>query len=95
MEQLDLQLKTLQQKISLLIKQNQFLKTQNELLSTTNQKNEKAISEKDSRLKILEEHLETLKLNASMLDKADKKVLEKKIDTYLRDIEKCLAQLNA
>lgn len=95
MEQLDLLLKTLQQKITLLIKQNQLLKKQNEMLQTATQKNEKIIAEKDLYLKKLEAHLEGLKLNASMLEKADKKILEKRIDTYLRDIEKCLAQLNA
>lgn len=95
MEQLDLQLKRLHQKILLLIKQNQLLRKQNDLLLEANQKHEKIIAAKDASLKMLEDHLETLKLNASMLEKTDKKVLEKKIDAYLRDIEKCLAQLNA
>lgn len=95
MEQLDLLLKTLQQKITLLIKQNQLLKKQNEMLQTATQKHERIIAEKDLYMKKLEGHLEGLKLNASMLEKADKKILEKRIDTYLHDIEKCLAQLNA
>ncbi|HNP24704.1 MAG TPA: hypothetical protein PKM63_21515 [Panacibacter sp.] len=95
MEQLDLLLKTLQQKILQLIKQNQFLKKQNETLITANSENEKKLAEKEMHLRKLESQLESMKFNASMLQQTDKKTLEKRIDTYLRDIEKCLAQLNA
>ena len=95
MEQPDLLLKTLQQKIMQLIKQNQFLKKQNETLITANSENEKKLAEKEMHLRKLESQLESMKFNASMLQQTDKKTLEKRIDTYLRDIEKCLAQLNA
>lgn len=95
MESLDLQLKTFQQKLMLLIKQNQSLKKHNELLKQENQQQQQQLEEKETKLKLLENKVELIKLNAVSLDKADKKLLIKKIDTYLRDIEKCLAQLNA
>ena len=51
----------------------------------------KKLAEKEMHLRKLESQLESMKFNASMLQQTDKKNTRKKrIDTYLRDIEKCL-----
>jgi hypothetical protein len=94
MKELDVQLKSLQNKIQILLKQNQLQLRQN-----VDQKKEIetlriSLNEKNNLLQRLHQQIDILKLNTNALDEDEKKQLEKRIDLYLADIEKCLIILN-
>lgn len=93
MEELEIQLANLQDKLQLLLKHSQRLIREN-----TNLKNEKeqlleALNSKDEQIQKMQQQIDALKFN-NIVDEDGKKHLEKRIDEYLREIEKCLSILN-
>ena len=93
MEELELQLANLQNKLQLLLKQSQHLIKEN-----INLKNEKellvdALNKKDEAIQKMQQQIDALKFN-NTIDEDEKKHLEKRIDEYLREIDKCLSILN-
>ncbi len=95
MKELDIQLKSLQHKLQLLLKQNQHLVKQHTALQTEKEKLQVALKEKTDILQQLHQQIDILKLTSNALNDSEKKQLEKRIDTYLTEIEKCLTLLNA
>ncbi len=95
MKELDIQLKSLQNKLQLLLKQNQHLVKQHTALQTEKEKLQVALKEKTDILQQLHQQIDILKLTSNALNDSEKKQLEKRIDTYLTEIEKCLTLLNA
>lgn len=80
-QQLALQLKQLQQ-------ENRKLQQQAEKLQ----------SELDSRTGLIKElqlQADVLKMGVQHWNQTEKKLLEKKIDVYLKEIEKCMALINS
>ena len=94
MKELDVQLKNLQNKIQILLKQNQLQLRQNVDLKKEIEALRASLNEKNNLLQRLHQQIDILKLNTSALDEGEKKQLEKRIDLYLADIEKCLIILN-
>ena len=93
MEELDVQLANLQNKLQLLLKQSQVLIKENAQL-----KNERAqlldiINKKDEQLQKMQQQIDASGFN-NVLSEDEKKHLEKRIDEYLKEIDKCLAILN-
>ena len=95
MEELDIQLANLQKKLQLLVKQNQLLFKENASLKNENETLSIVLQNKNSLLEKLQRQIDAMKINSSSLDKAEKGHLEKRINEYLKDIEKCLALLNS
>ncbi len=95
MEELDIQLKNIQYKLHVLLKQSQLLIKQNAALQKENNILMASLNKKNDLINNLQQQIDVLKLNSSELDEVDKKQLEKRIEIYLADIEKCLALLNA
>ncbi len=94
MKEMDAQLKSLQTKIQLLLKQNQVQLRENLDLKKEIEALRASLKEKNDLLQHLRQQLDVLKLNTNALNKEEKKELEKRIDLYLADIEKCLTLLN-
>ncbi len=94
MKEMDAQLKSLQTKIQLLLKQNQVQLRENLDLKKEIEALRASLKEKNDLLQHLHQQLDVLKLNTNALNKEEKKELEKRIDLYLADIEKCLTLLN-
>ncbi len=94
MKEMDSQLKSLQTKIQLLLKQNQVQLRENLDLKKEIEALRASLKEKNDLLQHLHQQLDVLKLNTNALNKEEKKELEKRIDLYLADIEKCLTLLN-
>jgi hypothetical protein len=69
-----------------LIKENISLKNEKELLVDE-------LNKKDEAIKKMQQQIDALKFNNTM-DEDEKKHLEKRIDEYLREIDKCLSILN-
>ncbi|HEY6976827.1 MAG TPA: hypothetical protein VH396_11105 [Chitinophagaceae bacterium] len=94
MKELDAQLKSLKNKIQLLLKQNQLQLKENHDLKREVETLRTSLNEKNDLLQHLHEQIDVLKLSANALNNEEKKELGKRINLYLADIEKCLTLLN-
>ena len=93
MSQPEIQLKRVHEKILLLIKQHQTLQKENERLKEDIKKMQ-ARGEMLSRdAEKFRHQAEVLKLSGRGLEVPDKKMLEKKLNQYVREIDKCIALL--
>ena len=87
------QLKRIQEKLQHLLKQHDTLQKENKWLKselTNSKKQESQYSENIDRLK---QQVEVLKLSSGEMDEAEKKQFEKRINSYLKEIDKCIAAL--
>jgi hypothetical protein len=94
MEELDVQLANLQKKLQLLLKQNQVLSKENAGLKSENDILNGALQNKDILLEKLQQQVDAFKINNLNWDDIEKQQLQKRIDAYLKDIEKCLFLLH-
>jgi chromosome segregation ATPase len=88
------QLQSLQQKVSQLLKNQQqllknYVQTQKEL-----DKAQEIIVQQQSLITTLEQKNAALQLQSPTTNTVEKQLLEKRIDGYLKEIEKCLTLLN-
>ena len=93
MEELELQLTNLQNKLQLLLKQSQHLIKENINLKNEKEQLVEALNKKDEAMQKMQQQIDALKFN-NVMDEDEKKHLEKRIDEYLREIDKCLSILN-
>jgi ABC-type transporter Mla subunit MlaD len=90
----DAQLQSLQQKITLLLKnQQQLLKSYVQTQKELDKANE-VIAQQQNHIATLEQKIAALQLQNPSADNVEKQLLEKRIDGYLKEIEKCLTLLN-
>ena len=94
MSQTEQQLKRIQNKLQLLLKEYQSLKKDNarlqkELLTAR----EQAQLQKQST-ESLQEQISILKVSSNSMNEADKKELEKRINSYLKEIDRCISLLS-
>ncbi len=79
----------------MLLKQQQLLQKENQRLKKDL---DKALMDKDGQDSVLEglkQQLESAAIDGAKWSPADKQQMEKRIDGYLKEIEKCLALLNS
>lgn len=93
MEDLHIALKELQSSLQHLLKKYNALKVENEQLKNANAEILKQLQLKDNEINTSEEKLATTNIS-NLYNSEEKELLQKKIGTYLKDIEKCLALLN-
>lgn len=87
------QLKRIQDKIQLLLKQHAtVLKENNKLAEELEQATEKNELQQKN-LDELKQQTSILKLNAGEMKEGDKKEFEKTINSYLKEIDRCIAML--
>lgn len=94
MVDLDSQIKRIQEKLQVLLKQQLLLQKENLRLKKELEKAQTGNSEKQELLQVLQQQVDTLKLGSGSLDESEKQSLGKRIDGYLKEIDKCLAILN-
>ena len=94
MVDLDLQIKSIQDKLQLLLKQQTVLQKENQRLKKDLDKATIDLSEKQSLMQSLQQQMDVAKLGSGNLNEAEKNALGKRIDVYLKEIDKCLALLN-
>jgi chromosome segregation ATPase len=95
MEELSVQIKAIQEKLQLLLKQQQLLQKENQQLKKNLEKLQTEKLQKESDLQGLIQQLETVKIGGAQMSGSEKLLMEKRIDGYLKEIEKCLSLLNA
>jgi chromosome segregation ATPase len=92
--EIDAQLKTIQAKLQMVLKQYQLLQRENMQLRKELAKSEQHHSEKTEQLQHLQQQVDVLKLGVKGWNDQEKAELEKRIDVYLKEIDKCLTLLN-
>lgn len=95
MSNLSSALKNVQEKIQLLAKQQANLKKENGRLKEELQATTTANKNLQQKLDELQQQVGILKMNASSLGDADKKEMEKRINLYIKEIDRCIASLGA
>lgn len=91
---LDLHIKNVQEKLQHLLKQQQVLVRENQRLQKELEKSRQQITEKETLVHTLQQQVDGLKLSGSAQSPEEKAMLEKRINGYLKEIDKCLALLN-
>ena len=97
-------LQRIQEKTQQLVKQLQVLRNQNAKLEASLEALQQQQSQKEQKhqlqqqgqqqkLEELQQQIAVLKLNNGSLDNQDRKELEKKINHYIKEIDRCIAQL--
>ncbi|HAL94563.1 MAG TPA: hypothetical protein DCP55_00975 [Chitinophagaceae bacterium] len=93
MNTLQQDLQRLEEKLQQLIQLQQNLHTENEKLQAALRKAEAEKTEWQQKAEGAEQQLNALKLNQENLNEADRKEMEKKINQYIREIDRCITQL--
>ena len=90
----DQQLNAVQEKLQLLLKQHNRLKRENEQLRQLLQEQKEQQGLSMQVIEQLEQQVAILKLAIGDMSDTDKKDFEKKINQYVREIDKCIAFLS-
>lgn len=85
----------MQTKIQLLLKQYRHVQKENLQLRKELEKQKTETHSKEEKLIALQQQVDVLKIGAHDWKDSNKKELEKRIESYLKEVEKCLALLNA
>ncbi len=88
------QVKRIEEKVQQLLKKYQLLQKENEKLNKENEKLKSQLQNIYEDKNNLLQQVDVLKMNVASWDETAKKDLEKHINIYLKDIEKCLALLH-
>jgi hypothetical protein len=93
MTQPEIQLKRVHEKVLLLLKQHQSLQKENERLKEDLKKMQVRGESLSRDADKYRQQAEVLKLSGRGMEEADKKMLEKRLNHYVREIDKCIALL--
>lgn len=94
MVDLSSQIKSIQDKLQQLLKQQALLQKDNQRLQKELEKANMLNEGKQGLIQTLQQQVDVVKLGSGNLDEAEKNALGKRIDVYLKEIDKCLALLN-
>ncbi len=94
MVDLDLHIKAVQERLQLLLKSHQTLVRENQRLQKELEKSQQLVASRDEHVHALQQQVDALKLGTSAHSPEEKALLEKRINGYLKEIDKCLALLN-
>ncbi len=91
---IDEQLASIKTKLQQLLKQYQLLQKENQQLKKELEKTKSTFVSKTEHLESLQKQVDVLQLGSRGLNNEEKAALNKRIDSYLREIEQCIALLN-
>ncbi len=90
----DQQFTILNEKLQQLLKQYNRLQKENERLKEELQQSKSSGVETQHKMDELQQQLSILKLGSGEMNEKDKKEFEKKINHYIREIDKCISFLS-
>jgi regulator of replication initiation timing len=93
MSETQIHIERIQQKMQVLLRQWQTLRKENERLLRENAQLKLQETSYLDTIGQLNRQVEVLKVTSVGLGEADKKAIEKKINAYVREIDKCIALL--
>jgi predicted nucleic acid-binding Zn-ribbon protein len=88
-------LKRIQDKLQQLLKQHVALQKENSRLKEELDKSKQQTVQHNKNIDELKQQVNVLKLNAGEMSEVDKKEFEKRINSYLKEIDKCIALLSS
>jgi cell division septum initiation protein DivIVA len=91
MSEVDVHIKRIQEKLQQLIKQHYELQKENSQLKKELERSAKQSSTHQQTIEILRQQVEVLKISSGNWDEQDKKEFEKRINHYIKEIDKCIA----
>lgn len=94
MEQTDLQIKRVAEKLQALIKQRDSLLKENGRLKDDLLQLQDANSQHTGQLQHLQQQVEILKAKKGEMSAEEKALLEKRLGMYIREIDRCIALLS-
>jgi hypothetical protein len=95
MNELHQHIARVQEKLQALLKKHQQVLKENIRLRSDLQKLQEVHTKQEKQVTELRQQLHVVKLNASGMSEPEKKELEKQINNYLKEIDKCIAMLSA
>lgn len=87
-------IKQVQEKLQLLIRQNTAALKENQLLREALAEAKEQATSAASAAEALQHQIDAKKYSQAMMDTEEKKVFEKKINGYIKEIDKCIALLS-
>ena len=93
MPELDVHIKRIQEKLQRLLKQYHELQKENNQLKKELEKSLKQSLQNQQTIETLKQQAEVLKISSGNWDENDKKEFEKRINHYIKEIDKCIALL--
>ncbi|HEX6192236.1 MAG TPA: hypothetical protein VFZ42_07725 [Chitinophagaceae bacterium] len=94
MDSAEEQLKRIQDKVQQLLKQHTALQKENAQLKAALSTAKDQTSLQQSDIDVLRQQVEVLKLGSGDMNAAEKKEFEKRINGYLKEIDRCIALLS-
>jgi len=91
MSEVDVHIKRIQEKLQQLIKQHHELQKENSQLKKELERSAKQSSNHQQTIETLRQQVEVLKISSGNWDEQDKKEFEKRINHYIKEIDKCIA----
>ena len=91
MSEVDVHIKRIQEKLQQLIKQHHELQKENSQLKKELERSAKQSSQHQQTIETLKQQVEVLKISSGNWDEQDKKEFEKRINHYIKEIDKCIA----
>lgn len=88
------QLKRIQDKLQQLLKQQATLAKENHRLRDELEKSKSQSGQHEMNIEVLKQQVQVLKAGAGDMTPADKKEFEKRINGYLKEIDRCIALLS-
>lgn len=94
MSDLDLQIRSIQEKLQQLLKQQALLQKENGRLKKELDKARQAAADSVAQVHALQQQVDAARLGSGQMNETERAALDKRIDVYLKEIDKCLAMLN-
>ena len=87
------QLNRVHEKIQLLVSRVEFLQKENETLKREIKKKQKLSATRQSVISDLEQTINVLRITPVKMDETGRKELDKKLSSYLKEIDRCITLL--
>ena len=94
MPELEIQLKRIQEKLQQVLKLQATLQNENQRLKRELEKSTNYSLAQQQTLDDLKQQVEVLKITSGDWDEKDKKEFEKRINGYIKEIDRCIALLS-
>lgn len=94
MPDIESQLKKIQDKLHQLLKQHSVLQKENYRLKEELEQSTKEVLVHQQQIEDLKQQVEVLKITSGSWDENDRKAFEKRINLYVKEIDRCIALLS-
>lgn len=94
MPDLEIQLKRIQDKLQQMLKQYAVLQKENTRLKEELQRDTKNTLVNQQNIDDLKQQVEVLKITSGNWDETDRKEFEKRINSYIKEIDRCITLLS-